>query len=87
MIVAGSETTALTLSGITSYLVKNPDRMARLAKEVRQTFKMDSEIKSGLISKLPYLNAVIEEGLRLCPLIPDGFRREVHSGGDTVCGE
>ena len=87
MIVAGSETIAATLSGITSYLVKCPDAMAKLVKEIRQTFKVDSNITSGRISKLPYLNAVIQEGFRLCPPIPDGFRREVPFGGDTICGE
>ena len=87
MLVAGSETTALTLSGITSYLVKNPDVMAKLVMEVRQTFNRDSDLTSSRISKLPYLNAVIQEGLRLCPPIPDGFRREVPRSGDTICGE
>ena len=87
MLVAGSETTALTLSGITSYLVKNSDVMTKLVEEVRHTFKTDSDIKPGQVSKLPYLNAVIQEGFRLCPPIPDGFRREVPLGGDTICGE
>lgn len=87
MLVAGRQTTALTLSGITSYLVKNSDVMAKLVEQVRHTFKTDSDIKPGQVSKLPYLNAVIQEGFRLCPPIPDGFRRGIPLGGDTVCGE
>lgn len=87
MIVAGSETTATTLSGITSYLIKNPEVMAKLSKEIRQTFKEESLITSNGLSKLPYLNAVIQEGLRLCPPVPDGFRRDVPPRGDTVCGQ
>lgn len=87
MLITGRQTTALTLSGITSYLVKNSDVMAKLVEQVRHTFKTDSDIKPGQVSKLPYLNAVIQEGFRLCPPIPGGFRRGIPLGGDTVCGE
>ena len=87
MIVTGSETTATTLSGITSYLVKSPDVMVKLVQEIRQNFENESLITSSGLSKLPYLNAVIQEGLRLCPPIPDGFRRDVPPRGDTICGE
>ena len=62
MIVAGSEATASTLSGITSYSVKNPDPTARLDNEIRQTLEADFEIKYGPIPKLPYWNPDIEEG-------------------------
>ncbi len=34
-----------------------------------------------------YLNAVIEEGLRIAPPFPAGLPRVVPPGGDTVCGE
>lgn len=34
-----------------------------------------------------YLNAVIEEGLRVAPPFPAGLPRVVPLGGDTVCGE
>ena len=87
IIVTGSETTATTLSGITSYLVKSPDVMAKLVQEIRQNFKNESLITSSGLSKLPYLNAVIQEGLRLCPPVPDGFRRDVPPKGDTISGE
>lgn len=87
MIVAGSESTSLTLTGITNFLAQYPDAMAKLAEEIRGTFKEESLITSGGVYKLPYLNAVIQEGLRLFPPIPDGFRREVPPGGDTICGE
>ena len=87
MIVTGSETTATTLSGITSYLAKSPDVMAKLVQEIRHSFANETLITSSGLSKLPYLNAVIQEGLRIFPPLPDGFRRDVPPKGDTICGE
>ena len=87
LIIVGSDTTASTLSGITNYLVKNPEAFDKLVKEIRETFNKESLITSSGVSNLRYLNAVIQEGLRLCPPMPDGFRRNVPLGGDTVCGE
>ena len=87
MIIAGSESTSFTLSGISSHLARNPDAMEEIVREIRGTFKNESLITSGAVYKLPFLNAVLQEGLRLFPAVPDGFRREIPPGGDTVCGE
>ncbi len=87
LIVAGSESTSFTLSGITTCLAGNPVAMEKIVREIRGTFRDESLITSGAVRKLPFLNAVIQEGLRLFPAVPDGFRREIPSGGDEVCGE
>lgn len=67
---AGSETTASVLSGTMNYLVANPEKLEALNREVRQRFKQDSDIDLEGVRELPFLNAVINEGLRLCPLVP-----------------
>lgn len=82
---AGSETTATVLSGIVNYLVKNPDKLQTLAEEVRQNFQSDDEITLTGVRKLQYLDAVINEGLRLCPPIPWVLPRRVIPAGITVC--
>lgn len=87
LIIAGSETTASALAGTTGYLLRNPACLATLAKEIRGTFKEESEITLAAIAKLPYLNAVIEEGLRMAPPVPSGLPRIVPPSGATVCGE
>lgn len=66
IIVAGSETTISVLSGTTNYLVKNPDKLALLQNELRGKFSDDDFISLDSLKDLPYLNAVIQEGLRLC---------------------
>lgn len=85
--VGGSHNTSSTLSGITNYLVKNPACLQKLSNEVRAAHKSADEITIGSLSKLPYLSAVIEEGLRMAPPFPAGLPRCVPEGGDTVCGE
>lgn len=66
LIVAGSETSITVLSGTTNLLVKNPDKLALLAAEVRTKFKSESDFSLSVLRGLPYLNAVLNEGLRLC---------------------
>lgn len=83
---AGSETTATALSGTLNYLVNNPDKLENLTREVRGAFPQENDIDLEALRKLPYLNAVLNEGLRLCPPIPWVLPRRVPEGGDTVCG-
>ena len=85
--VAGSETTATTLSGTTNYLLRNPDVLKRLTQEVRQKYNSESEMTFASLSQTPYLTAIVEEGLRVCPPVPGGAPRVVPRGGANVCGE
>ena len=84
MVVAGSETTATALSGITYYLSQNKNAYEVLANEVRSTFSRYEDITARATEPLPYLQAVIEEGLRLYPPVPIGLPRV--SPGETVDG-
>ena len=86
LIVAGSETIATALSGMTNYLTKHPLILDKLVTEVRKAFARADEITLTALTKLPYLNAVIEESLRVCPPVASGLQRLVPAGGDTVCG-
>ena len=87
IVVAGSETTATALSGIIHYLLRYPEHLDALTTEVRRSFAHHSEISSARVGKLPYLGAVIEEGLRLCPPVPLGMPRVVPGNGTSVAGE
>ncbi|KAL9122769.1 MAG: hypothetical protein Q9187_000686 [Circinaria calcarea] len=86
LIVAGSETIATVLSGITNELVKAPTELRKLVQEIRSTFKSESDITFTALKNLPFLNAVCHEGLRLCNPVSAGLPRLVPKGGDTVCG-
>ncbi|KAH8588588.1 cytochrome P450 [Bisporella sp. PMI_857] len=85
-IVAGSETTANALSGILARLIYNPDKYEELCKEIRDAFANEEDIRYEKLSQMVYLNAVIEEGLRIHPPVPTGLLRTVPKGGDTIDG-
>lgn len=82
--MAGSETTATTLSAATYYLTTHPEILAKVQREIRNTFTNEDEI--GLDSKkpLPYLQAVIEESLRLFPPAPLPSARVIRRTGEIV---
>ena len=66
-VFAGSETAAATMSAVTWFMLKNPDMMKRLQRELRDAFSTLEEIDVARASKLPYLHAVIQEALRMHP--------------------
>ncbi|KAF5483981.1 Cytochrome P450 monooxygenase BOA3 [Colletotrichum fructicola] len=65
LIVGGSETTATCLLALAYYLLKDRARLDKLNEEVRAAFGSVGEITGESASRLPYLNAVIEESLRI----------------------
>lgn len=86
-IVAGSETTASLLSGLLMWLLRTPTAYARLTHEIRSTFATAADMTFTDLQNLPYMNACIDEGLRIFPPVPTGLTRTVPAGGDTVAGE
>lgn len=75
MMLAGSETTATFLAGVTYLLLKYPETLKKLKSEVRSAFSSTQDITKESTCKLPYLHGVIEEGLRLFPPAPFGLPR------------
>ncbi|OLN96220.1 Isotrichodermin C-15 hydroxylase 11, partial [Colletotrichum chlorophyti] len=87
LIVAGSETTATALSAITYYLLRNRDTLQRLNNEVRSSFTSESDITMVSVQKLDYLQAVINEGIRMYPPVPTGVMRRVTDDGGIFLGQ
>jgi cytochrome P450 len=85
LIVAGSETSATTLSAMTYYLCTNPVVYQRLKDEVRSAFRSADDITS-VKATLPYVNAVINESLRIYPPVPIGVSRIAPKNGAMVAG-
>lgn len=84
LITAGSETSATVLSGVTYYLLTNPDILQKVKDEVRTTFKQESDICfTEAAKKLPYMIACFQEGLRMYPPVPTGLQRVTPSSGIT----
>ena len=60
-VAAGTETTAWCLSVITFYLLRDPAKLQHLTSELNTA----NATTSTELEQLPYLNAVVQEGLRL----------------------
>ena len=86
LVVAGSESVTTTLVGALHWLVRAPAALRILAQEVRAAYESEEDITGVSLSNLSYLNAVIQETLRLCPTIPDGMRRQVPVDGALIAG-
>ncbi|KAJ5804831.1 hypothetical protein N7474_010697 [Penicillium riverlandense] len=86
LIIAGSETTATLLSGVTYYILTVPGVMDKLKAEIRGAFATEGEITWSAVNQLPYTLAVLNEGLRMYPPVPFGFPRMVEGKGDFLCG-
>ncbi|KAK2603870.1 hypothetical protein QQS21_003905 [Conoideocrella luteorostrata] len=86
IIVAGSETSATVLCGILNQLTKNSNSLMTLENVIRQRFRSEEEISIETTTNIPYLEAVIHEGLRLCNPVPGGLPRVVPQGGETYAG-
>ncbi|KAJ8120817.1 hypothetical protein ONZ43_g2571 [Nemania bipapillata] len=83
----GTETTSTLLTGLTYYLIRNPDKMKILTDEVRGTFSSNENITFEALARLEYLNACIREGLRVYPPAPSGLPRVIAEGGSIVMGK
>ncbi|KAF9654295.1 cytochrome P450 [Thelephora ganbajun] len=64
LLFAGSDTTSLAISWCLHHLSLNPRIQERLKEELQLLHSIED---MTLVDKLPYLNAVVQETLRLCP--------------------
>ena len=81
IIVAGSDTTAATLSHLFYHLVSHPDAVSKLRKELHPMTEADGEVSHVKIQDAQYLNGCINEALRLNPPVPCGVFRKTPKEG------
>jgi cytochrome P450 len=86
LVLAGSETTATLLSGVTYLLLKNPRVLDLLKAEVREKFANEDEINLTGVKTLTYQFAVLQEAMRIFPPVPIGSPRLIPPQGDTITG-
>jgi cytochrome P450 len=82
MIVAGHETTALTLFWSLYLLASSPADQERVAEEVRVA-DLSPDGAAAALTKLPYTKAVVNESLRLYP--PAYALARIANGPDQLC--
>ncbi|KAG9230932.1 cytochrome P450 monooxygenase-like protein, partial [Amylocarpus encephaloides] len=85
LVNAGGEATAACMAAAIYYLLRNPDCMEKLVKEVREAYCNRNDITARPLH-LVYLNAVVEEVLRIYPPTPGLFSRRTGVGGKNIDG-
>lgn len=86
IVMAGSETVATLLTGLSWFLCTHPEVLGLVTDEVRSTFAKEQDINIKSTSKLEYLNAVLNEGLRIFPPAAEGSPRVISSPGQKIAG-
>ncbi|PVH86386.1 cytochrome P450 [Cadophora sp. DSE1049] len=87
LILAGSETTATFLSGVTYCLLMNPPYYAKLRDIIRATFSDEASITPQVLNQIEFFTACIEEAFRIYPPVPQsGLPRITAPEGSFVDG-
>lgn len=69
------------------WLTRTPHAYRQLTEEIRSAFPSAADMHFNALQDLPYMNACIDEALRIFPPVPTGLTRTVPASGDTVAGE
>ncbi|KAJ9655215.1 hypothetical protein H2201_008852 [Coniosporium apollinis] len=87
-ILAGSDTTATTIRATMLYLMSHPSTYRKLQEEIDEAVRSGRAsspiVKSSEAQELPYLQAVIKEGMRVWPAVTGLMTKVVPPEGDTV---
>lgn len=94
VIVAGSDTTAATLTHLFYHIARDPSHADNLRDELKSIMQLDGTFDNKDLQNADYLNGVINEALRLHPPVPSGLSRltppegikigETRVPGDTI---
>ncbi|KAJ2517947.1 hypothetical protein H4217_003630 [Coemansia sp. RSA 1939] len=87
ILMAGTDTTSLSISWTLHYLLLHPDAFKRAVHEVRSTFTRSHTITYAEgKANLPYIDACIHESLRIRGVSAVFLPRIVPEGGTTIQG-
>ncbi|XP_056176049.1 cytochrome P450 81E8-like [Syzygium oleosum] len=88
MVVGGTDTSTTTMEWAMSFLLSNPNSLKRAAEELDSVIGQECLIDETDIAKLPYLQNIVSETLRLKPpapfLVPHMSSEDCTIGGYNV---
>lgn len=88
-VIAGSDTTAISLSAILYHCLRNPDVLAELRKEIdsfTEKGRCSEKVTFKESQEMPYFQAVMKEALRMHSATGLPLWREVPAGGAEIGG-
>ncbi|CAO2202176.1 unnamed protein product [Urochloa humidicola] len=83
---AGSDTVAITVEWAMAELLRNPSTMARLRAEIDGALGGKEAVEEADAARLPYLQAVVKEAMRLHPVAPLMLPHLAVEDGVEICG-
>ncbi|KIW03129.1 uncharacterized protein PV09_05771 [Verruconis gallopava] len=88
LIVAGSDTTATTLIYLFYHLAKDPSLVEKLRAELKEkNIENNESLSVSALQYVDYLNALINETLRMHPPVPGGVSRLTPRDGVVINGQ
>lgn len=89
VVVAGSDTSSVAMTFVLYYLIQNPDKYKKLQAEIDSVWDGTSELTGQQVvpARAPYLNAVINEAMRLAHPDPNGNQRSTPQEGALINGK
>lgn len=81
IIVAGSDTTASTLTHIFYHIAREPSNGEKLRQELASLRREDGSFDTKDLGNADHLNGMINEALRLHPPVPSGLSRQTPPEG------
>ena len=86
VVIAGCQLTTVALATATYLMMRYPETLKQLVKEVRESFESEADITIPSTLNLPYLGAVINETLRIHHPTPINLPRVVPPEGQMIDG-
>ncbi|KAK4463171.1 Pisatin demethylase [Cladorrhinum samala] len=81
-ILAGADTTAITLQAVLYFVLRHREVWSRLSGEVRRLgLDRDRPVPYSVARGIPYLEACVKEGMRMNPVVGMALERYVPEGG------
>ncbi|XP_077248636.1 geraniol 8-hydroxylase-like [Tasmannia lanceolata] len=68
--IAGGDTSATTVEWTMTELLRHPNTMKKVQRELQQVIGAEGSVEESHIPQLPYLEAVVKEAMRLHPPAP-----------------
>ncbi|KAF3448445.1 hypothetical protein FNV43_RR09158 [Rhamnella rubrinervis] len=88
LFIGGTDTSSTTIEWVMTELLRHPKVMDKLKQELADTISLGQSIEEKDIPRLPYLQAVLKESLRLHPaaplLLPHQAQMDVQVCGYTI---
>jgi cytochrome P450 len=87
LIFAGSDTTSTAMAAILTQLLQNREALTKVQEEVQSSFQSEGDISVANTTHLAYLNAVIQEGIRMGPPAAVSIPRVIPAEGALIAGK